>query len=659
MFLITSNTRVARPPALSPAVMNAADILERDISRRLISSGDAKSLISLVPSPMSRPEEFTVTVSDGAMSVAACDDLGFVYGLLYISEKFLGIPPFWFWMDVKLQRLPPVAVPEGSYKGKKPAVKYRGWFINDEVLISRWSVNGDSAEPWRMAFEALLRCGGNMVIPGTDKDSHRYRALASSYGLIITHHHAEALGAEFFLREYPDLEPNYDDHPELFQKQWEDAVLAQKDMRVVWCLGFRGQGDSPFWANDTTGKYDTDEKRGAMISSMIRLQRAIVEKHVASPVFCTNLYGEVMELYARGLVDIDPDIIKIRADNGFGKMVTRRRGSHDPRVSSLPAEPEERGGIYYHASFYDLQAAAHITMLPVSVDFVNSELDRVFSKNLSEYWLINCSNIRPHAYMLDAIRKKWFGEELSDDSHSLRFAATYFGGSEKIARCYREYAPAQLPFGPEPDQRAGEQFYCELPRTVVHQFFHDRLSPASALRWLTDAGTLSGQVRYFASLCKNALPGLAALWDKCRDAGGEPIALQSHLQLLGAMAGVKLGEGFEHLENNDYLHAFISFGDAARLFLDADVALRSSERGVFAGFYRNDCFADYKHTAFMLQKLMGYVRELGDSPAHDGWYRLAYMSKRDRPIRVLLVEDNHPTDWELYLKFKENEGAIT
>ena len=79
------------------------------------------------------------------------------------------------------------------------------------------------------------------------------------------------------------------------------------------------------------------------------------------------------------------------------------------------------------------------------------------------------------------------------------------------------------------------------------------------------------------------------------------------------------------------------------------------ETGVFKGFTFNDCFADYKHTAFMLDKLMGYVRELGDSPAHDKWYRLAYMDRRDRPIRVLLVEDNHPTDRELYWQFKSRK----
>ncbi len=639
---------------LPEAVENAARILRRDLRKRFSAEEGEIGEISLIRADAGRPESFKIAVTGKKMAVLAGDGLGFVYGLLYISEKFLGIPPFWFWMDREIGKMPPVEAPEGEYVGEAPAVRFRGWFINDEVLLKKWSIGGDPAEPWRMAFEALLRCGGNMVIPGTDEDSHLYRRLAASYGLWITHHHAEALGAEFFLREYPELEPNYDQYPELFQKQWEEAVLAQRDLRVVWCLGFRGQGDAPFWASDTTGRYDTDEKRGAMISKMIRLQRSIVEKYVKDPVFCTNLYGEVMELYAKGCVDLDPDIIRIRADNGFGRMVTRRRGNHDPRVSSLPERREEHGGIYYHVSFYDLQAANHMTMLPNSVDFVNAELDTVFERGLSEYWIVNCSNIRPHVYFLDAVRKKWFGREIGDESHSREFAETYFGGSEETAACYRAYGAAQLRFGPEADQHAGEQFYCETPRVIAHQFFRDREAPAPGLRWLTGAETPAGQAAEFGTMCRVALPGLAALEERCRGCKSETLWLQARLQLHGARGGSLFGEGMERYARGDCLGAFMAMGDAAEEFRRAAEELRASEKGVWMGFYENDCFADYKHTAYMIEKLMGAVRELGDSPSHDAWYRLAFMGPRDRRIRVLLVEDNHPTDRELYLKFAEN-----
>ena len=380
------NTKIVHG-SVSKAVENAADILRRDIKKVFSESRGSGAEIRLCKAEGIGEEEFIIDVSED-ISISASGELGFVYGLLYISEKFLGIKPFWFWLDQKIERKDRIEIEYGVYKSKKPAVKYRGWFINDEVLIMKWSIDGDSEEPWRMAFEALLRCGGNMVIPGTDKNSTKYSRLASDMGLWITHHHAEPLGAEMFVRTYPDTDPNYADHPELFHKLWRDAVETQKDMKVIWCLGFRGQGDCPFWSHDSSGRFDTPEKRGALISEIIELQRRIVEEKVKSPVFCTNLYGEIMELYDGGHIRIADDIIKISADNGYGKMVTRRRDNHTVRISSLPKTKINHGGIYYHASFYDLQAANHITMFPNSVDFVNRELSEVEEKNAVDYWLI-------------------------------------------------------------------------------------------------------------------------------------------------------------------------------------------------------------------------------------------------------------------------------
>ena len=160
-----------------------------------------------------------------------------------------------------------------------------------------------------------------------------------------------------FIREYPDLNPSYDEHKDLFIKLWEDAVKEQCKDRVIWSLGFRGQGDYPFWNDDKTGRYSTEEARGKLISDLIELQRSIVKKYVDNPVFCTNLYGEITELYDGGYVALSDDIIKVSADNGYGKMVARRQDTHSTRTSSMPKSRIDHGGIYYHVSFYDLQAA--------------------------------------------------------------------------------------------------------------------------------------------------------------------------------------------------------------------------------------------------------------------------------------------------------------
>jgi len=668
-MLLHANTKIiCRADPESPeAVDNAISILERDISKRFSPSALPANTICLERGPAEGPESFRIEVNE-TITVYAEDALGFIYASLFISEQFLDIKPFWFWMDQVIEPWPSRTVEAGTYHSRRPIVRFRGWFINDEVLLDKWSINGDSELPWRMAMESLLRCGGNMVIPGSDKNSHKYRRLASSMGLWITHHHAEPLGAELFSRAFPSLEPDYCRYPDRFRQLWEESVREQKDLKVVWCLGFRGQGDCPFWSYDSEGRYDTPEKRGRLISQIIEMQRQLVLRYVERPVFCTNLYGEVMELYAQGHIKLAEDIILISADNGFGKMVTRRRGNHTARVPSLPDRPVEHGGIYYHASFYDLQAAAHITMLPNSVDFVSAELDRVIAKNAVEYWLVNCSNVRPHVYFLDALRKKWYGEAVGGQSHSRDFAGDYFQGSPAVAAAYQGYAPAMLALGPEPDEHAGEQFYTENPRLLIHAFFRDRQACAPELCWLTGRRPLAEQVRFYAGLCRSGLAGLTAYCESCRQAsqglagGGRrlfdaALLLQAELQRLGAQGAALFGDGFEEYQKGGYLEAFFAFGQAAERFLEADARLRGAEYGVWEGFYKNDCFADYKHTAFMLQKLMGVMRELGDSSSHDRWYREAVYAPEDRKIQVLLVTDNHMTDWELYLAFRKSQAG--
>ncbi len=134
-------------------------------------------------------------------------------------------------------------IPTNTVIESKPArATYRGWFINDETLLSHWKVERRADLPFIMAFETLLRLGGNRVIPGTGKNAHIYRQAAADMGLIITHHHAEPLGAEMFAQAYPDLEPMYSKYPEKFRALWQAGIDAQKGMRVIWNIGFRRAG---------------------------------------------------------------------------------------------------------------------------------------------------------------------------------------------------------------------------------------------------------------------------------------------------------------------------------------------------------------------------------------------------------------------------------
>lgn len=164
-------------------------------------------------------------------------------------------------------------------------------------------------------------------------------------------------------------------------------------------------------------------------------------------------------------------------------------------------------------------------------------------------------------------------------------------------------------------------------------------------------------------LCREHLPPISAYYQRCLEVYGAldghsqqlfggTLLLHATLHILGTQGVALFGDGFRCYEDSDYKGAFLFFGQAAECFLAADKRLRDAEYGVCTGFYANECLADYKHTAYMLQKLMGMMRELGDDPAHHLWYREAVFAPEDRQIRTLLVHDNHMTDWELYLAFR-------
>ncbi len=632
-------------------VLNAIAILYRDI-KNVCRSNKGKGKIILRKDSSLSSEQYTLEADESKAVLRAADPLGFVYGLLYISEKYLNIPPFWFWMESKLQQQEYALIPGGIYESKPKPIRYRGWFYNDEVLMMGWPYNVPNKAGWKMAFEALLRCGGNMAIPGTDKLARENRQLASDYGLWITHHHAEPLGAEMFARTYPELKADYFEHPDLFEKLWEDAVVEQKDMNVVWNLCFRGQGDRPFWSDDTTGAYDTDEKRGRVISELIKVQTEIVKKYVDNPVFCTNLYGEIMELYEAGYVELPENIILVKADNGYGRMVTRRRGNHNPRVNSMPSPAEHRGqGIYYHVSFYDLQAANQLTMQPNSAELINSELDAVISNGGTDFWVINCSNVKPHTYFLDFASKKWAGESITAKQQAESFAEQYFGADDRVASAYMDFAGITPVFGKSEDEHAGEQFYAENIRYFAHYVLLGRTGCIEELRWLTGEQNLADQLRCFADICREKLDRQRCFYEEVPEVAVD-LKLQALMHYYGNLGVQAFRDGYEKLKEKNYAKAFYCLGMCAEFFSEIDDQMKKSATGIWQGFYDNDCQADFKFTAYLVRKLMGYVRELGDNSEHYGWQHDYVYEPEDRGVALILLTSNHATDEEIYQAMK-------
>lgn len=648
---------------MSPAVRRAAEHLERDLKKVFYETEVSGCPVVLVKKEMPK-EGYEVAVKESRTELYAYDDLGFIYGIYAISRVFLGVNEFWFWNDQKFEKKEEICLSEdNSFHSMPFRVKYRGWFVNDEVLLHTWMVDREKDKAWEMVFEALLRCGGNMVIPGTDRNAKKYAGLADCMGLMITHHHAEPLGAEMFARAFPELTASYDLYPEKFHALWKDALEAQKNRRIIWNLGFRGQGDRPFWEDDV--KYRSDEARGRLMSELIKKQYDMVKAMKPDAVCSTNLYGETMELYKKGCLVLPEDVIKIRADNGYGKMVSRRQGNDNPRICSLPENKEEANGIYYHVSFYDLQAANHITMLSNSPEFVKRELQEVLARGGDDFWIVNCSNVKPHVYELALVAQMWRTGDIDIEKHRKEYVIKYYGiqGSEKIAERLKEYSMYAVAYGEKEDEHAGEQFANHVVRILVTQYMKDKEKQSKEMLWAAEGETLKAQVQWYRNICEGAAAGYLEYLRKCEEtntglvgAGRElfedSILLQVKLHyhcFQGAFyACESMLEGFL----GNYQKAFFMAGMAREEYLQADAAMRGREHGKWYRFYENECLTDVKQTAWVLEGFMSYLRALGDGPHYYQWQREYLYSEKDRRVMLIMNMENHLRDDELFALMK-------
>jgi len=678
VFILSKKTGINNPEKINKSVEIAIDMLLRDMNKvfgteEVKDSNELNTEIAITYLQDSlEPEQFRINFEARneklAMNIISGDNLGIIYGLLYISKEYLGVDPFWFWNDKEPETKQYVEIPMKDYLSQIPKVKFRGWFVNDEVLLSGWKYKPCDEDAWKPVFEALLRCNGNMVIPGTGVNSNLNKQLASDMGLWITHHHAEPLGAEMFLSVYPDKEPSYHKHGECFEKLWLDAVKDQKDLKVIWNLGFRGQGDKAFWDYDKS--YTTSESRGKLISKIIRRQYDIVRQNVKDPIFCTNLYGEIMELYKEGYIEFPDDVIKIWADSGYGKMVSRRQENHNPRIYALPGENDMGPhGIYYHITFYDLQASNHLTLFPNTPEFVNEELSNAFSLNADEYLIVNSGNVRPHTYMLDLTKEIWNEGFVNVDKHRVNFIKRYYSSENKlIEKCLEKYFKLPVQYGPNDDERAGEQFYHYPARMIISDWIKGEINKTeNLLFWATGDISFDEQVKWYKNKCNESLEKWTQLKEEClkvynlindkeKSLFSDTLLLQVTIHLTGCMGAVKLCSSYEAFKDKNYPLAYAYASSGMKEYENALEEMKMAEHDKWINYYRNDCLTNVKLTVYCFDTLRRYLRVLGDSPYFYSWEKQYILPEGERDIMLLATTKNQLGDNELseYLEKKFN-----
>ncbi len=202
--------------------------------------------------------------------LVGADMRGTIYAIYEFSQRILGVDPMYLWTDKQPAKRASIPLPaDFTHTYPSPVFKYRGFFTNDEDLLSGWipaakgEQTGISLKVWDMVFETILRLKGNMVVPGTwiFPDDAQVEA-ASERGLIINQHHAIPLGMN--VARWPEGVPyNFSTHPEILERAWTNAVNEYKPgEEILWSVGLRGLSDQSYASLDPSVR-DNDPLLGA------------------------------------------------------------------------------------------------------------------------------------------------------------------------------------------------------------------------------------------------------------------------------------------------------------------------------------------------------------------------------------------------------------
>jgi hypothetical protein len=436
-------------------------------------------------------EAFAFSETSAAGKHVVCltgaDMRGAIYAIYEFSQKILGVDPMYLWTDKQPAKRTFIPLPaDFTHTYPSPVFKYRGFFTNDEDLLTGWVLPGKgehtgiALSTWDMVYETTLRLKGNMVVPGTwifptDSQVH----AAAERGLIINQHHAIPLGLN--AARWPDNVPyNFSTHPEILERAWTDAVAQYNpNDEILWSVGLRGLSDSSYATLDPSVR-DNDPLLGKRISDAIAEQMKIVRAKYPNAQFVTDLWAEGSRLMREGYLKIPPEVMLVWADTGYGDMQDQ-------------GQVAAGQGMYFHVAMMNGQANQLSEM--VSAKVIQSEIGRYIKAGATSYFLVNTSDIRPVAMTARAVMEMAYAGNLTavpataaatgeaDDAYYHRWATEEFGArsADALTKIYKEYFAAPAPrraFGPPRLSSAGnapppmEMENSAAPRVEGDQHYH-------------------------------------------------------------------------------------------------------------------------------------------------------------------------------------------
>ncbi len=400
-------------------------------------------------------EQFVIKVVDGRLVIAGCDRRGTAYGMLEISEA-IGVSPLYWWADVPVKRKSSVYLSTIDYVSKRPSVKYRGIFINDEGWgITPWAAGtydpelGDiGPKTYAAVCELILRMKGNMLAPAMHPGSGAFnkypenKEVADRYAIVMSSSHCEPLlfnnVTEWKHETMGDW--NYVTNKNGINRVLEQRISENGRYENVYTLAMRGIHDSGL-----VGVREEDKVK--LMAEVLGDQRRILERQIGYPadsipqIFVP--YKEVLDIYERGL-EVPEDVTLVWPDDNFGYL---------KRLSSKEEQKRSgRSGVYYHISYCG-EPHDYLWLNTTPNTLMYEELSKAYRAGADRYWLLNVGDIKPGElgmkYFMDLawdveafdFDSSWsyvpeqlayiFGEELKDDLTDIMDAYFLLGFQHK------------------------------------------------------------------------------------------------------------------------------------------------------------------------------------------------------------------------------------
>ncbi len=619
-----------KPKIAEQAVGNGATVL----------IGEAAKLPEAMgPENVAEAESFSIAVKGRTLVLAGADMRGTIYAIYQFSQEYLGIDPLYYWTDHEPERRAHVELPASlSHAYPAPVFKYRGFFINDEDLLTGWAPGakdhaGISLAAWDKVFETLLRLKGNMVVPGTwiFPNDPQIKAAAER-GLIVTQHHAIPLGLN--VARWPkDVPYNYSTHPEIIERAWKDAVAEYPpDIEMLWDVGLRGLSDTSYASMDPSVQ-GNDELLGKRIGSAIGEQMKIVRAVHPDAKFVTDLWQEGARLVQEGYLKIPPEVTTVWADDGYGYIQDK---------GSVKAGE----GTYYHVAMMNNRTNQLTEMVPI--ERISQELGRYVKAGATQYFLVNTSDIRPYTLTIRAVMDyAWLGKlpgaQAEPSDFYRHYAAEEFGekAAGAIADMYRAYfaAPARLETAHQgdPPREYGDQLYHTEGRQMLETYMIDAplyAIPGQSPKWTIPrlVGDGFGR-RGFGGKewlptatareiqqCGDAQPRWDAVWKKAVAAEALVPASRREFYQASVLTMVTIqrdsnrmlddiSNSIQDAQKGDEAGAEQASADALTAVGEVRKAQAAAEYGKWKNWYRGDWLTGVYRTQQVLEDYAGFLKD--------------------------------------------------